>query len=150
MTLEPHALRTVTELAAVTFFIGVLIGFIGAGGAGFMVAILTTVFDVPVHTAIGTAILAMLFVTISGAASHFRQGNVVYRLGLVVGLAGAAGAVVGADTSQAVPERALAIAAGAALWLLALLVWIRTRMAYPVKTLGLDQREPEPCRPVRE
>ncbi len=150
MTLEPYALRTVAELATVTFLIGILIGFIGAGGAGIMVAILTTVFGVPVHTAVGTAILAMLFVTISGAVSHFRAGNVAYRLGLVVGLAGAVGAVVGADTSQAISERSLAIAAGAALWLLALLVWIRTRMTYPITALGLDHHGPEPRRSVRE
>jgi hypothetical protein len=43
VTLEPHTLRTVVELATVTFLIGILIGFIGAGGAGNMVANLTTV-----------------------------------------------------------------------------------------------------------
>jgi len=68
VTPEPHVLCTVAERGAVTFFIGVLIGFVGAGGASLMVAILTTMFDVPVHSAIGTAILAMLFVTISGAS----------------------------------------------------------------------------------
>ena len=67
-----------------------------------------------------------------------------------MGLAGAVGAVLGADTSQAVSGRALAIAAGLALWLLALLVWIRTRMTYPIKALGVDHHEPEPRRSMRE
>lgn len=150
MTLEPDAFSTVVELATVTFLIGILIGFIGAGGAGVMVAILTTVFGLPVHTAIGTAIVAMLFVTVSGAISHFREGNVAYRLGLVVGLAGAAGAVLGADTSQVVSERALAIAAGLALWILALLVWVRTRMTISIAEVGDDLRETEPLRTPRE
>jgi uncharacterized membrane protein YfcA len=126
--LGPQDLRTIAELAAVTFVIGLIVGFIGAGGAGTAVAILTTLFKLPVHTAIGTAIAAMLFVTFSGAISHYREGNVAYRLGLVVGLAGAAGAVLGADTSQMVPERMLGIGAGLALWGLAFLVWVRTRM----------------------
>ena len=127
MTLGPQNLAIVGELAAVTFLVGLLIGFVGAGGAGIAVAILTTGFDLPAHTAIGTAIVAMFFVTISGAISHLREGNVAQRLGLVVGLSGAAGAVLGADTSQAVDDQTLAMAAGFALWGLAVLMWLRTR-----------------------
>lgn len=122
-------LTTVAELAAVTFLVGLLIGFIGAGGAGVAVAIMTTVFGLPAHTAVGTAIAAMLFVTASGALSHFREGNVAWKLGLVVGLSGAVGAVIGADRSQAIPDDLLARAAGVALWILAALVWVRTRVS---------------------
>lgn len=128
MTLSASLAVLVAELAAVTFLIGLLIGFIGAGGAGVAVAIQTAVFDVPVHTAIGTAIVAMLFVTLSGAISHVREGNVDHRLGLVVGLSGAIGAVVGAGVSQMIPEQVLGLAAGLALWCLALLVWVRLRV----------------------
>ncbi len=128
MILEPRDLLIVGELAAVTFIIGLLIGFIGAGGAGVAVAILTTMFGLPIHTAIGTAIAAMLFVAVSGAISHYREGNIARRLGLVIGLAGAVGAVLGAGTSQVVSERTLGIAAGLALWFLAALVWLRTRI----------------------
>jgi uncharacterized protein len=150
VTLPPQDLLIIGELAAVTFLIGLLIGFIGAGGAGIAVAILTTVFALPVHTAIGTAIAAMFFVTISGAISHFQEGNVAQRLGLVVGLSGAAGAVLGADASQAVSEQALGIAAGLALWGLAALVWLRTR----ITNVAVVQRElswgGEPARGPRE
>jgi uncharacterized protein len=127
-------LLIVGELAAVTFLIGLLIGFVGAGGAGVAVAILTTGFDLPAHTAIGTALVAMFFVTISGAISHLREGNVAQRLGLVVGLSGAAGAVLGADTSQAVDDQTLAMAAGFALWGLAGLMWLRTRLTAALPT----------------
>lgn len=149
MSMAPeHAqfLSTVAELAAVTFLVGLLIGFIGAGGAGVAVAIMTTVFGLPAHTAVGTAIAAMLFVTASGTLSHFREGNVAWKLGLVIGLAGAAGAVVGADSSQAIPDDTLALAAGIALWLLAALVWVRTRVApaamADVEWRGEPQRQP--------
>ena len=123
-----HDLVIVGELAAITFLIGLLIGFVGAGGAGVAVAILTTGFDLPAHTAIGTALVAMFFVTVSGAVSHLREGNVALRLGLVIGLSGAAGAVLGADSSQVVDDRTLAMAAGFALWGLAGLMWLRTRL----------------------
>ena len=97
MILGSRDLLIVCELAAVTFFVGLLIGFVGAGGAEVAVAILATGFDLPVHAAIGTAITAMFFVTISGAMSHLREGNFALRLGLIVGLSGAAGAILGAD-----------------------------------------------------
>jgi uncharacterized membrane protein YfcA len=146
----PHDLLIVGELAAATFLIGLLIGFVGAGGAGVAVAILTTGFDLPAHSAIGTAIVAMFFVTISGAISHLREGNVARRLGLVVGLAGAAGAVLGADTSQAVDDQTLAMAAGLALWGLALLMWLRTQLTGAIPATRDLVWDGEPVRSPRE
>ncbi|MCA9878750.1 MAG: sulfite exporter TauE/SafE family protein [Thermomicrobiales bacterium] len=140
---QTQFLVTVAELAAVTFLVGLIIGFIGAGGAGVAVAIMTTIFGLPAHTAVGTAIAAMLFVTASGSLSHFREGNVAWKLGLVMGLAGAVGAVIGADWSQAVPDETLATAAGIALWILAALVWVRTRVT-PATVAALEWHgEPE-------
>ena len=150
MTPGANDLVIIFQLATVTFFIGLLIGFVGAGGAGVAVAILTTFFSLPVHTAIGTAIAAMLFVTVTGAISHYREGNVASGLGLVVGLAGAAGAVLGADSSQTVSDRTLGIAAGLALWCLSALVWVRTHIASGVPA---DREQPwlgGPARSPRE
>lgn len=115
------------------FVIGMLIGFIGAGGAGVMVSILTLVFDLPIHTAVGTALAAMLFTTISGAISHYREGNVVIGPGIVIGVGGMTGAVLGANLSQSIPEHILQPAAGAALWFLAFLVWLRMRLRDYIK-----------------
>jgi uncharacterized membrane protein YfcA len=121
-------LETILALAAVTFALGVLLGFIGAGGAGLIVALLTSVFGLPVHEAIGTGLVAMCFVTVAGSVGHFREGNVAARVGLVVGLAGVAGALAGADLSQGVADATLQVMAGLALWGLAGLVWLRTRL----------------------
>lgn len=141
-------LGLIATLAAITFLLGLLLGFIGAGGAGLALALLTSVFRLPVHQAIGTALAAMCFVTVAGAFSHYREGNVAPRLGLVVGAAGAVGAVVGADTSQLVPEARLQLLAGLALWGLAGLVWLRTRLS------AIALTEPdwlgEAPRPVRD
>jgi uncharacterized membrane protein YfcA len=152
VTPDSGVLITIGELALVTFLIGLLVGFIGAGGAGIAVAILTTLFGLPIHTAIGTAIGAMLFVTISGAISHLREGNVAQRLGLVVGIAGAAGAVLGAGTSQLIPDRMLSIGAGLALWFLALMVWVRTRLRASAGVLQVQEVswQGEPARSPRE
>lgn len=109
------------------FAIGVLIGFIGAGGAGVTVSVLTLVFHLPIHQAVGTALAAMVFTTISGALSHYREGNVAIRPGLIIGAAGMVGAVIGAQIGQSIPEATLQILAGFALWFLAFLVWLRTQ-----------------------
>jgi uncharacterized protein len=115
------------------FAVGMLIGFIGAGGAGVMVSILTLVFGLPIHQAVGTALAAMLFTTISGAFSHYREGNVVILPGVMIGIGGMAGAVVGANLSQSIPEHLLQLAAGVALWFLAFLVWLRMHLRDLIK-----------------
>ena len=145
-------LGLVATLAAVTFALGILLGFIGAGGAGLVVALLTTAFSLPVHEAIGTALAAMCFVSVSGAVSHYREGNVAPRIGLVAGLAGAVGAILGADASQAIPEATLQTMAGLALWVLAALVWLRTRLGARAVAAGRPERvwAGEVARPARE
>lgn len=70
----------------------------------------------------------MWFVTVAGAISHYREGNIVPRIGLVVGLAGMAGAVAGAGLGQDISPEVLKRSAGVALWVLAILVWLRTRI----------------------
>lgn len=64
---------------------GVLLGFVGAGGAGFIIAILTLVFHIPIHVALATSLTAMAFTTLSGVISHYREGNVVLTIGGIVG-----------------------------------------------------------------
>ncbi|MCO5225674.1 MAG: sulfite exporter TauE/SafE family protein, partial [Thermomicrobiales bacterium] len=112
----------------------------GAGGAGVMVSMLTLVFDLPIHTAVGTALAAMVFTTISGSISHFREGNVVVKPGVLLGLGGMIGAIAGADLSQSIPEHILQPAAGAALLFLAFLVWLRMRLSSRI--ISLQEGDP--------
>src|SRR3990170_4535585 len=63
----------------------------------------------------------MMVVSISGAISHYREGNINVPAGVTVGLFGAVGAVAGADIGQNIPEHILKPAAGFALWFLAFL-----------------------------
>jgi uncharacterized membrane protein YfcA len=71
----------------------------------------------------------MVFVTLSGTLSHYREGNTNVRAGITVGIAGVIGAVAGANIGQLIPEDTLRILSGLALWFLAFLVWLRARMA---------------------
>jgi uncharacterized membrane protein YfcA len=89
----------------------------------------------------------MCFVTVAGTISHFREGNIATRVGLVVGCSGVAGAVAGANLGQNVPEATLQVLAGLALWVLAGLVWLRTRYG---ERLVAATHEPVADRPNRD
>lgn len=124
------------SLLVICFAVGILIGFIGAGGAGVMVTLLAVVYDLPIHQAVGTALAAMLATTISGAVSHYREGNVAIMPGVVIGVSGMTGAVLGAELSQYIPEDVLQPMAGFALWFLAFLVWLRMRLKHRFREIS--------------
>lgn len=115
-------------MIGVLFGVGLLLGFIGAGGGGVLVGLLSGVFGLDIDKAIGTALAAMCVVTVFGAVSHYREGHVSARIGLIVGATGILGAAMGAEFGQRVPNRVLELGAGLTLWSLALLVWYRTRI----------------------
>lgn len=110
------------------FAVGVLLGFVGAGGSGFIISILTTAFGYPIHTALGTALLAMLFSSLSGTVSHYRDGNVALRTGVIAGLAGALGAWAGSLATAGIPEHNLVRLTAAMLTLSGLALWLRMAM----------------------
>ena len=41
--------------------VGLILGFVGAGGSGFIISILTLLYGVSVHVALATALTAMIF-----------------------------------------------------------------------------------------
>ncbi len=108
---------------------GGLIGFIGAGGAGVVIAVLTLVFGIPIHTAVGTSLAAMIFTTLAGAFSHFREGNLNVKVGATVGIAGAAGAFIGSKISTLLPATELKYCTATMLVASAVLVY--TRLTWP-------------------
>lgn len=106
-----------------------------------MLAVLSIGFGLSIHESIGTSLAAMVFVTLAGTISHFRETNVEFRAGVVVGVTGMIGAFLGADLGQAVPEDVLQPLAGFALWFLAALMWVRTRFRHQLNELA-DGEDP--------
>ena len=86
---------------------GILLGFVGAGGAGFIIAILTLVFHIPIHVALATSLTAMAFTTLSGVVSHYREGNVALIIGGIVGGFGAIGSYIGSKFGSLIPAHLL-------------------------------------------
>ena len=107
------------------FVLGFLLGLTGAGGAGVVIAVLTAAFGVPIHLALGTSLSAMTFTTLSGAVSHFREGNVRIRTGAAVGVFGAAGAFTGAKIAAMIPAADLHWFTGGMMLLSMVLMYLR-------------------------
>lgn len=105
--------------------LGALIGFVGAGGAGVTITLLTVVFDVPIHTALGVALASMVFTMISGVISHLREHEVIVKTGLVIGLSGVVGAFMGAEFSDNIPENILSICTAAMIILSAVILYVK-------------------------
>lgn len=112
-------------IALTMFVLGVLLGFVGAGGSGFIIAILTVLFGVPIHTALGTSLAAMVFTSMSGAYSHFRQGNISIKNGVFVGGFGAIASYFGSKLASLIPVNSMHWLTAGMLFLSALLLIVR-------------------------
>lgn len=55
--------------------IGLICGFVGAGGGMMMLLILTSVLGYELKTAVGTSVFIMTFTALTGAVSHFAIGD---------------------------------------------------------------------------
>lgn len=121
-------------IALTMFVLGMLLGFVGAGGSGFIIAILTVLFGVPIHTALGTSLAAMVFTTLSGAFSHFRQGNIAVKTGLIVGGFGAAASYFGSKLAGLIPVQSLHWLTAAMLFLSAVILVVRLFIVQKIKT----------------
>ncbi|MFK2825321.1 sulfite exporter TauE/SafE family protein [Bacillus sp. B190/17] len=105
--------------------LGAIVGFIGAGGAGFIIAILTLLFKIPIHIALATSLTAMAFTTLSGTISHYKEGNIALKTGLLVGVFGALGSFAGSKISSMIPTNDMHYLTGSMLVLSALLLVFR-------------------------
>jgi uncharacterized protein len=85
---------------ALLFFGGLASGFFGIGGGLIVVPILMSVVGLPMHLAVATSMLTMIFTSISGVATHILLGDVLfeYAAPLVVGIV--IGAQLGARTAK--------------------------------------------------
>ena len=87
--------------ALLLFFVGGLAsGFLGIGGGLIVVPLLTVYVGLPMHLAVATSMLTMIFTSISGVSTHILLGNVKfeYAIPLVIGIL--AGTQFGARTAK--------------------------------------------------
>lgn len=92
---------------AAMLVLGIILGFVGAGGSGLTITMLTVGFGIPIHTALGVALAAMSFTMLSGMISHYREGDVLIREGLATGLGGMVGGFTGSQVANLLPAELL-------------------------------------------
>ncbi len=116
--------------------VGVAGGLLGVGGCFIMVPVQIWVFtslgvplDIAVKQAFGTNLLVVLPTAMSGAWGHHRRGVVWWRAGIVLGVAGAIGALIGATIAAHIPGATLKVVFG----MVILLGAIRMLTAKPIK-----------------
>jgi len=107
------------------FGLGLVLGFVGAGGAGVVIAVLSAFFKIPLHTALATSLCAMIFTTMAGSLSHFREDNTDVRTGAAVGGFGAVGAFSGAQIASLIPAGELKWLTAGMMFISGLLLWTR-------------------------
>ncbi len=106
----PHSVNLfLAELGVLGVFAGAMGALTGIGGGLIIIPVLTLVFGVPIHRAIGTS-LCCIIATSSGAAANYVEHHLSnIRLGMTLELATTVGAVAGALVSVALHREALAL-----------------------------------------
>jgi len=83
------------------FFVGGLAsGFLGIGGGLIVVPILSAYVGLPIHLAVATSMLTMIFTSISGVSTHILLGNVKFEYAIPLGIGILAGTQLGARTAK--------------------------------------------------
>lgn len=82
------------SLVAIGFALGLFVTLVGGGGGVFYLLVLLSV-GLPYRTAVPTSLATVILTTAVGSLSHLREGNVAWRVGLVVVLGGVGGTFLG-------------------------------------------------------
>lgn len=113
---------------ALAVVVGLALGLLGGGGSILLVPLLVYVAGMHTAQAITTSLVAVGVTAAVGVAGHARAGRVRWRTGLVVGLAGVAGAFVGGLIGGHLPGQLL-VGAFAVLMVVTALAMLRGRRA---------------------
>lgn len=96
------------KLVGAGIALGALTGFFGVGGGFVIVPLLSVGLGVPMRLAIGTSLIAIFLMSVTGFANHLAQGSHVdWSLVLPFAAATIAGSLAGATLSPRVPRLAL-------------------------------------------
>jgi len=105
------------------FLIGTVAALTGIGGGVFIVPLLTLLYAFTPANAIGTSLTTIIFTAIAATLNYSRQKRIYYKIGLVLAITTAPGAVLGAYLTTIIPARQLGLIFGF------FLIFVASRMA---------------------
>jgi len=91
-------------IALFGFCAGLLSGLLGVGGGIVQVPVLTLVFGVPIHVAIATSMLIIVFTSSFGTLTHYFAGNVLLAVGIFLAIGTIIGGQIGARMAQKIEK----------------------------------------------
>ncbi len=97
------------RLAVIGTAAGFFSGIFGVGGGTVIVPLLVLWLGYEQREAVGTSLLAIVFIASFAAALQAGYGNLRVRDGVLVGLPAVAGVIFGAWLAQRLPQRTLAL-----------------------------------------
>jgi uncharacterized membrane protein YfcA len=110
---------TALEFSLLVLLGGLLAGFLGAltglGGGVVIVPLLTGLFGIDIHYAIGASLVSVIATSSGAAAAYVREGYSNVRVGMFLEIATTVGALTGAYVGSAIPPDYLAIVFGVVL-----------------------------------
>ncbi|MCS7180024.1 MAG: sulfite exporter TauE/SafE family protein [bacterium] len=92
---------------SIGFFSGFISGLCGVGGAVLIIPLLYLILKIPIHYAIGTALIAIFFNAISGSFAYMVRGLINIKIGLLLSVSSIIGAPIGARIGINLPKETL-------------------------------------------
>jgi uncharacterized membrane protein YfcA len=107
-----NTLELTLLLAAGAMAAGFLGALTGLGGGVVIVPLLTLVFGVHIHYAIGASLVSVIATSSGAAAAYLKEGYSNIRIGMLLEIATTLGALAGAYLAAAIPTAATAVVFG--------------------------------------
>ncbi|MBN1319524.1 MAG: sulfite exporter TauE/SafE family protein [Thermoleophilia bacterium] len=128
-------------LALVGLLGGAFGSMVGLGGGVFIVPALTLFLDVPVHSAIGASLVAVVATSTAGSITYVREELANLRLGTIIETSLTLGALTGGLVGSALGKEALSGIFGGVMVLVSIYMGLRRRTpsAAPAEQVDLGQ-----------
>jgi uncharacterized membrane protein YfcA len=94
-------------LLTIGFGIGIISGLVGAGGGVMVLLTIIFILHYPMHQAVGTSTVIMAITALSSMVGYARQGNVDWRLGIIISIGAVIAGTVGARFANTINEAKL-------------------------------------------
>jgi uncharacterized membrane protein YfcA len=112
-------------LPSLGFLIGVVAAMTGVGGGIFIVPLLTLFFAFAPANAVGTSLAAIILTAFAATLNYSKQKKVCYKIGLLMAVVTAPGAVLGAYLTSLMPAEILGLFFGVFLLVVAVQITIK-------------------------